>query len=288
MCLLWTILVLSPAHAASTRDHQHITREAFHDVGWTDDELIEQIVRCNLATDMARLRTVYCRTLCFFYPKTGRFVDPVLGLASTARFNSHGTDGFHFNNLYSFDVIERHWSGLAEWVEANARSISESPGAFSTPTEDPRVLALYGMTTHAVQDFYSHSNWVEMLSPFLAGEAPDGFPVWEDLMDENSVWLRLHPDFDRNGALARMQLSNEFTSQDPRTGGLQTGKGRGAPPWDGDPPWEHRHAEGGIDEVIDVLSRRECALWIRRIQGLLDKSEVERSSSNPPLNNGVP
>jgi hypothetical protein len=119
-----------------------------------------------------------------------------------------------------------------------------------------------------------------MLSPFLAGEAPDGFPVWEDLMDENSVWLRLHPDFDRNGALARMQLSNEFTSQDPRTGGLQTGKGRGAPPWDGDPPWEHRHAEGGIDEVIDVLSRRECALWIRRIQGLLDKSEVERSSSS--------
>jgi len=280
---LRTILILVPAfwiaangaipsaRAASIRDHQRITREAFHDAGWTDDELIERIVRCNLATDMARLHAPYRESLAFLFPKTGKFVDPVLELAASAPFNSHGTDGFHFNNLYSYSAIEEVWGELSEWVESNARSISESPGEFRTPTDDPRVLTLYGMTTHAVQDFYSHSNWVQLLSLFLSGKEADGFPLWEDLMDENSAWLRLHPEFPREQVLARLKLSNQLTSKNDREGGLQSGKARGAPPWEGDPPWEHRHAEGAIDEVIDMLSRRASTLWIRRIDSLLDK-----------------
>ena len=232
-----------PAPAASTDDHQRITREALRDAGWTDDELIERVVRCNLATDVARLHAPYRETLAFLYPKTGKYVDPILELAAPAPFNSHGTDGFHFNNLYSFAAIEKQWCQFAEWVDESARVISDSPGTFAKPTDDPRILALFGMTTHAVQDFYSHTNWVQLLSPALAGKARDGFPTWEDLMEENSAWLRLHPEFDRGKVLARMQLSNQFTSKDDLAGGLQSGKGRGAPKWDGDPPWEHRHAE---------------------------------------------
>src|SRR5688572_13568119 len=102
--------------AASIRDHQRITREALRDAGWTDDELIERVVRCNLATDMARLDAPYRETLAFLFPKTGKFVDPIMELAGAAPFNSHGTDGFHFNNLYSFDAIEKQWDEFAAWV----------------------------------------------------------------------------------------------------------------------------------------------------------------------------
>ncbi|HET9888336.1 MAG TPA: hypothetical protein VFR10_12590 [bacterium] len=262
---------ISTALAAGVRDHQRITREAFHDAGWTDDELIEQIVRCNVATDMARLHAPYREPLALLFPRTGKYVDPILQLGATARFNSHGTDGFHFNNLYSFAAIEKQCNDLSAWVETTADSICRSSVGFAVLTADPRVLALYGMTTHAVQDFYSHTNWVELLSPFLAGKSPGAFPVWEEIMDENSAWLRLHPDFPREQVLARMKLSDQFTSKNAREGGLQSGKARGAPEWDGDPPWEHRHAEGAVHEVIEVLSRRASTLWIRRIESLLDK-----------------
>jgi hypothetical protein len=261
----------SSTQAASIGDHQRITREALRAAGWTDEELIEQIVRCNLATDMARLHAPYREPLAFLFPKTGKFVEPTLDLAAKAQFNSHGTDGFHFNNLYSFNAIDEQWQGLTKWMESTASTIvaSRSPG--STLFDDPRVLVLYGMTTHAVQDFYSHTNWVELLSPALAGRDADAFPVWEELMDEDSAWLRLHPDFPREQVLARLQLSNQFTSKNDREGGLQSGKARGAPPWYGDPPWEHRHAEGATHEIIDVLSRRATTLWIRRIDSQLDK-----------------
>ena len=171
----------------------------------------------------------------------------------------------------TFAAIEKQCNDLSAWVETTADSICRSSVGFAVLTADPRVLALYGMTTHAVQDFYSHTNWVELLSPFLAGKSPGAFPVWEEIMDENSAWLRLHPDFPREQVLARMKLSDQFTSKNAREGGLQSGKARGAPEWDGDPPWEHRHAEGAVHEVIEVLSRRASTLWIRRIESLLDK-----------------
>lgn len=283
-----TVALPATARAASVRDHQRITRQALHDAGWTDEELIERVVRCNLGTDLARLNAPYRETLAFLFPKTGKFVDPILGLAATAPFNSHGTNGFHFNNLYSFAAIEKTWRELSDWVDANVQTISLTPGTFSTPTDDPRVLALFGMTMHAAQDFYSHTNWVQLLSPYLPGKAPDAFPLWEDVMEEDSAWLRIHPDFPRQQVLVHLQLSNEFTSKDEKKGGLQSGKARGAPQWEGDPPWGHRHAEGAIDEVIDILSRRASVQWIRRIESSLDKSEGGDSHFPNLSNEGTP
>jgi hypothetical protein len=87
---------------------------------------IERIVRCNLATDMARLHAPYRESLAFLFPKTGKFVDTVLGACCTRAVQFHGTDGFHFNNLYSFDAIEEQWKGLAEWTESTASAIVAS------------------------------------------------------------------------------------------------------------------------------------------------------------------
>ncbi len=272
-------VVPAPVHAAGVRDHQRITREALRDAGWTDDERIERVVRNNLATDMARLQSFYRESLAFVFPKTGRYVDPVLELAETATFNSHGTDGFHFNHLYSFSAIDQTWRFLGDWVDSAATAIAaSSPGP-----DDSRVLALLGITTHVVQDFYSHSNWVEMLAPFVSEEMrPEEFPLWEELVETPSAWLAIHPTFDRNAAMERLRLSDAFTSDDDRAGGLQTGRSRGAPPWNGQPPWKHRHVEGASDAVVDVLSRRATVLWVRRIQDRLDRGGGAGFSIDPP------
>ncbi len=276
---LVSFVIPGPAGASGVRDHQRITREALRDVGWTDDERIERVVRCNLATDMARLRSFYRESLAVLFPETGRFVEPVLDLTRTAPFNSHGTDGFHFNNLYSYSAIEQTWRALGVWADSAASAISAS----SPDADDPRTAALLGIAAHAVQDFYSHSNWVQLLDPFTPGTMlPEQFPLWEELVDENSAWLAVHPGFDRNAALARLRLSDGFTSRDDRAGGLQTGKARGAPKWSGEPPWEHRHLEGAQDAVVDALARRASVLWMRRVQDRLDSGSGARSSFAPP------
>ncbi len=60
----------------------------------------------------------------------------------------------HFDNLVTPDEIKAYWGHL----------VNNSKGAFEKAATDGdalHVVALLGMSLHAVQDFYSHSNWVE-------------------------------------------------------------------------------------------------------------------------------
>jgi hypothetical protein len=60
----------------------------------------------------------------------------------------------HFDNLYDGTRVDAYWG----WLVHNARQgITEA-----VKTDDPlAVLTLMGLFSHAVQDFYAHSNWVE-------------------------------------------------------------------------------------------------------------------------------
>ncbi len=62
----------------------------------------------------------------------------------------------HFDNLFDIDRVRAYW----------ARFVFNTFAALSAellkPSPDPvAVLTMLGITLHAVQDFYSHSNWVE-------------------------------------------------------------------------------------------------------------------------------
>ena len=68
----------------------------------------------------------------------------------------------HFDNLYGTAQVERYW----RWLTANARA------AIRVAAKDDDVMAaltVTGVLLHAGQDFYSHSNWVE-LHPRSPGE----------------------------------------------------------------------------------------------------------------------
>lgn len=76
---------------------------------------------------------------------------------------------FHFDNLFSFQAIRQHWGWL--WDQT----------VYSLQECDLRLLlASLGNSLHAVQDFYSHSSWVE----FFANQGftrPEDFPTYADL-----------------------------------------------------------------------------------------------------------
>jgi hypothetical protein len=60
----------------------------------------------------------------------------------------------HFDNLYDTDDVAEYWGRLVD----NARAAT----ARAAESEDPlAVLTIMGLFLHAVQDFYSHANWVE-------------------------------------------------------------------------------------------------------------------------------
>jgi len=60
----------------------------------------------------------------------------------------------HFDNLYDGKQVEAYWGWL---VHDTREGIAEAVEA-----DDPlAVLTLMGLFSHAVQDFYAHSNWVE-------------------------------------------------------------------------------------------------------------------------------
>lgn len=60
----------------------------------------------------------------------------------------------HFDNLWSTGDVARYWSRLV----ANTREATRR----AAQADDPLVmLTVVGLSLHAVQDFYAHSNWVE-------------------------------------------------------------------------------------------------------------------------------
>jgi len=66
----------------------------------------------------------------------------------------HDLEKLHFDNLLTKDRIAAYWAHL----RVNARQAFQDA---TTQGDSMKVVALLGMSLHAVQDFYTHSNWVE-------------------------------------------------------------------------------------------------------------------------------
>ncbi|MBV9217460.1 MAG: hypothetical protein JO053_14935 [Acidobacteria bacterium] len=60
----------------------------------------------------------------------------------------------HFDNLFTTDQVINYWSQLINNVRTETQNAARQ--------DDPlAALTVLGIALHAVQDFYSHSNWVE-------------------------------------------------------------------------------------------------------------------------------
>lgn len=60
----------------------------------------------------------------------------------------------HFDNLFNSEQVKGYWTWLLSNIERETRAAARS--------DDPAAaLVILGIGLHAVQDFYTHSNWVE-------------------------------------------------------------------------------------------------------------------------------
>lgn len=78
---------------------------------------------------------------------------------------------FHFDDLRGLPTIRNAWADLEGFTAASMPTTCDRGGQM-------RILRLMGVTLHAVQDFYTHSNWVE--HQLAMGRTPQQIDIWYD------------------------------------------------------------------------------------------------------------
>lgn len=88
---------------------------------------------------------------------------------------------YHFDSAPDPRALCRLWQrGLHAWLtRAVARAVP--PGRDARPLDRRRALADFGRATHALADFYAHTNWIELA--LARGESPAPAPLLADSCD---------------------------------------------------------------------------------------------------------
>jgi hypothetical protein len=169
----WMIVVFGvaaiyvPAAAYDTGHHRDLTVLALRAEGFTA-----------AAADIAALQN----WVTDFYAGHSVVPEEVPSLGATVRssllpyaFIVDQTEKLHFDNLRGPEAVQKYWERLtfnmkcAVFAEAGNRTLLPACPPFSasragrTDVDPVAFLTLLGISLHAVQDFYSHSNWVEIL-----------------------------------------------------------------------------------------------------------------------------
>ncbi len=120
-------MLAKPAFAFDTGHHSDLTKEALQDQGF-GETAIQTVQVHNWLVDY------------FSSSPTSSIEGDVAKL--------------HFDNLFTTEQIRNYWGRLT----VNTRSAVQQA---AREKDTLKLLTLLGISLHAVQDFYSHSNWVE-------------------------------------------------------------------------------------------------------------------------------
>jgi len=127
LTLFFFLLLAKPAFAFDTGHHSDLTKEALQDQGF-GETAIQTVQVQNWLVDY------------FSSSPTSSIEGDVAKL--------------HFDNLFTTEQIRNYWGRLS----VNTRSAVQQA---AREKDTLKLLTILGISLHAVQDFYSHSNWVE-------------------------------------------------------------------------------------------------------------------------------
>ena len=163
--LLATALLLGlvpAAQAFDTGPHQDLTREVLSEIGFNQD--------ANETVQLENWLTDYYTN----QPVLKKLIPSI----------SESLDRLHFDNLTSTGQVDHYWQRFTVNSKIAFQDAARRKDSF-------RILVLLGMSLHAVQDFYTHSNWVE------THPAPPGFDyatvTWFDTKNRNDVRTGNYP-----------------------------------------------------------------------------------------------
>lgn len=206
-------------------------------------------------------------------------------------FNTAGSDGFHFDDLFTFDDIVRRWQDIEAWARFQA---IECQANWGEGGRDDYICAI-GIMCHATQDFYQHSNWIDIMRRLHDSGDDWDYPLWSDIMPADGLTeddmarceaIRLMGQVcnvpsrwpARRDILAKMKESNIRLSTEKLRGGLQTGawnRKRAIDPETGRElkPWFHTHDAlfSRTRRLVGLLAARQTGRTIVTMVGYLDE-----------------
>jgi hypothetical protein len=160
--------VLAPARAFDTGHHQDMTRSALEREGFGDSS-IRVVQLQNWLTDLYGAHPL--TTLPIVREATA-VVDPSLFAVRKE------LEKLHFDNLFGTDSVRSYWLRLLYGARLSMRHAAEKQDILG-------ALTILGVSLHAVQDFYSHSNWIAQYPLPLVG--PIKPRTWFDVENHEGV-----------------------------------------------------------------------------------------------------
>lgn len=126
----------------------------------------------------------------------------------------HGIDlkemaRLHFDDLFTNRDVEAQWANLLANTKAALRKYATDPAV--KPGFRPIVLlTILGVSLHTVQDFYSHSDWVNV---WVAKQPSKPVPLWYDVPPAQRAGLKLYTGAYPNGCCPG-HVNHEVLSKD--------------------------------------------------------------------------
>ena len=194
----------SSSLAFDTKWHADATRIAMDHNGFSSDtRLLCQFT--NYLTDFfsaVDLEDVY-KQLPSGMPKGGSSGLQGIDIGNVAR--------MHFDALTSHAQVEHQWKTL----EANTKAALVKWAAAPSVNSGYRpvvLMTIVGASLHAVQDFYSHSNWLRKVAP-STGVAPIWFEVPETERVRLDIKTGWYPDGNKRGVLNHHDENKDYTGR---------------------------------------------------------------------------
>lgn len=151
-------MLAKPAFAFDTGHHSDLTKEALQDQGF-GETAIQTVQVQNWLVDY------------FSSSPTSSIEGDVAKL--------------HFDNLFTTEQIRNYWGRLT----VNTRSAVQQA---AREKDTLKLLTILGISLHAVQDFYSHSNWVETHPRSTSG--PYRPETWFDSPSGTGLYTGYYPN----------------------------------------------------------------------------------------------
>ena len=158
----------------------------------------------------------------------------------------------HFDNLFNEEQVRTYWAILI-------RNLKTSTEKAARDNDQMSMLATLGIGMHAVQDFYSHSNWAELHPPRNGGEfrSDTFFSVMKSSADESikDIHTGKYPDDRTSGPDS---IAPPFDAD--LHGGYHTGLNKDSPLR---PRWDEAFvfAYAGSHELVDAME-----VWAEKVR----------------------
>jgi hypothetical protein len=204
VCIVATLVAPTPSVAFDTKWHADATRHALEKHGFSAD---------------ARLMCQFANYLTDYFAGPGDYIEKLNAHVPAGIPKSGGLGGvdpadvsrLHFDALIMHSEVEHNWKTLEENTRLALDRFAVDPKV--QPGFRPVVLmTILCASLHAVQDFYSHSNWLKKVAA-TNGATPIWFEVPEADRAQANIKTGWYPDGNRPGYLYHREENKDSSSR---------------------------------------------------------------------------